>query len=140
MKYAVLTGRILFAIIFIMAGFSHFSSQAVAYANAAGVPAAGILVPLSGIISFIGALSIAAGYKAKIGAWALVIFLLPVTFMMHNFWAAPDAMKQLQMSMFIKNLALVGAALFIAYFGAGPLSVDAYLQKSKNIKTDAQYV
>jgi putative oxidoreductase len=125
MKYVVLLGRILFSFIFIMSGFHHFSPDLVAYAAAAHVPLASIAVPLSGIIALIGGLSIVLGYKAKWGAWLLVLFLVPVTIMMHNFWAAADSMSaQMQMAMFIKNTALLGTALMITYFGSGPLSLD----------------
>ncbi len=125
MKYAALAGRILFSIIFLVAGLGHFSAQSIGYASAQGVPMASILVPFSGIISIAGGLSILLGYKAKLGAWLLIIFLIPVTFMLHRFWTIPDpTMKQMDMVMFMKNISLLGAAFFIAFFGAGPLSVD----------------
>jgi putative oxidoreductase len=125
MKYVVLAGRILYASIFIMAAPNHFSQQTVAYAEAAHVPLAALAVPISGVIALLGGLSIALGYKAKWGAWLLVLFLVPVTIMMHNFWAVPDQMTaHMQMAMFIKNISLLGAALMISYLGSGPLSMD----------------
>jgi putative oxidoreductase len=131
MKYIVLVGRILFSTIFIMTIMGHFSKQDISFAAAAGVPLAPIAVPVSGIIAFLGGLSIAFGYKAKWGAWLIVLFLVPITLMMHNFWAAPDKMAaQMQLAMFIKNISILGAALMIAYFGTGPLSLDS-LSKNK---------
>jgi putative oxidoreductase len=125
MKYTVLIGRILFSLIFILSGFSHFATGTIAYAKYAGVPMASFLVPLSGIIALAGGLSIALGYKAKIGAWLIVLFLIPVSFAMHKFWGIADPMMaQMQMAMFMKNIALTGGALVISYFGAGPLSID----------------
>lgn len=125
MKYTVLIGRILFSFMFLMTIMNSFSSQAVQYATGAGVPMPSLLVPLSGIMAFLGAVSIIIGYKAKIGAWLIVLFLLPVTFMMHKFWTATDPMAmQMQMGMFMKNISMLGAALMITYFGAGPLSID----------------
>ena len=57
--------------------------------------------------------------------WLIVLFLLPVTFMMHKFWGIGDRLAaQDQMAHFMKNLSLVGGALFISQFGAGPLSLD----------------
>jgi putative oxidoreductase len=107
----------------------HFTSAAVQYAEAQGVPAASLLVPLSGVIEIIGALSIMLGYRAKWGAWLLMIFLIPVTFMMHNFWAIDDPMqRQMQMTMFMKNLGLLGGVLLVAYWGAGPISLDSRQQ------------
>jgi putative oxidoreductase len=122
----VVLGRFLFALIFLMSGPFHFSKQEVAYAVAQGVPLASILVPFSGVLAFAGGLSILLGYRARLGAWLLVVFLIPVTLMMHNFWAVHDPMMaQFQMAMFMKNLGLLGGALLISQFGAGPFSVDA---------------
>ena len=81
----VLAGRLLFALIFILSGVSHFSRETIALAVSQGVPLASIAVPLFGILALAGALSILFGYQAKIGAWLLVIFLVPVTFAMHKF-------------------------------------------------------
>jgi len=126
MKATVLIGRILFSLIFLTAAMGHFSEQGIGYAASQGVPLPYVLVPLSGIFAVLGALSIIIGFKAKIGAWHIILFMVPVTFMMHKFWTFTDPMQmQIQMSMFIKNLSILGAALLITYFGAGPLSVDA---------------
>ncbi|MCO6148060.1 DoxX family protein [Flavobacterium sp. NRK1] len=125
MKYTLLAGRVLYSLIFIFSSFGHFSEPSIGYAASKGVPAASLLVPLSGIIELIGALSILLGYKAKYGAWLIVLFLIPVTFMLHNFWTIEDAMaKQMDMAAFMKNISMMGAALMIAYFGSGPLSLD----------------
>jgi len=122
----VLLGRFLFALIFLLSWVNHLGIQAMAYAEAQGVPLASIVVPYSGTLAVIGALSILTGYRARVGAWLIVLFLLPVTFAMHNFWAVHDPlMKQLQMNMFLKNLAMLGGALLISQYGSGPLSLDA---------------
>ena len=126
MRYIALTGRLLYSAIFIVAPLGHFSQQTIGYAAQQGVPAAGLLVPLSGVIALAGGLSIVLGYRARIGAWLVVLFLVPVTLMMHNFWAVTDPMMaQMQQAMFMKNLSMLGGALLIAHFGAGPLSLDA---------------
>jgi putative oxidoreductase len=125
-RYVVLAGRLLFATIFLIAPLGHFNSQTVGYAAQQGVPAAGLLVPASGLVALAGALSIALGYRARIGAWLLVAFIVPVTITMHNFWAVSDPMMhQMQLAMFLKNVSMLGGALLIAHFGAGPLSLDA---------------
>src|SRR6266700_1339338 len=109
-----------------MTVLGHFSAGHIGYPAKAGVPAPGLLVPLSGVIATLGGLSITLGYKAKIGAWLIVLFLVPVSLKMHNFWAVTDAMMRgMQMAMFMKNVSMLGAALLIAHFGAGPLSLDA---------------
>ena len=122
----VLLGRFLYVLIFLMAAPSHFSKQTIAYAATQGAPLASVVVPLSGIIALAGGLSILLGYRAKIGAWLIVLFLVPVTLIMHRFWTVHDpVMAQTQMVMFMKNLAILGGALLISQFGAGPLSLDA---------------
>ncbi|MGH7451196.1 MAG: DoxX family protein [bacterium] len=126
MKYIVLCGRILFSLIFVMTFAGHFSEQVIGYAASQGVPLASITVPLSGVIALLGGLSVVLGYKAKWGGWSLVFFLVPVTFKMHNFWAVQDPMMaMMQQAMFMKNISMLGGALLISYFGAGPLSLDA---------------
>jgi len=121
----VLVGRFLFALIFLMAGVTNFSSQTIAFAASQGVPLASVLVPLSGAIAFLGGLSILLGYRAKFGAWLIVLFLVGVT-PMHKFWGISDPiMQQMQMVMFMKNLAMLGGALLISQSGAGPWSLDA---------------
>ena len=127
MRYAVPFGRLLFSLIFLMAGFSNFSHQAIQHAASAGVPLASLAVPVSGIVAFLGGLSILLGYRTRWGAWLIVLFLVPVTIMMHAFWNESDPMmRQMQMVNFMKNLALLGGALAFAYFGAGPVSIDEH--------------
>jgi len=126
MKYSVPPARVLFALVFILGGLGHFSQGTIKYAAAQGVPLASIAVPISGAIAIAGGLSVAIGYKAKAGAGLLIVFLIPVTVLLHNFWAVPDPMMaQMQQVMFMKNVSMMGAALFITYFGAGPVSLDA---------------
>ena len=132
MKVAVLIGRVLFSLIFLFTIPGHFSPQMIGYAASQGVPAASFLVPLSGIIAFAGGLSIVFGYKAKLGALLIIIFLVPVTLWMHAFWKITDPMaQQMQIAMFMKNVSMTGAALLITYFGAGPLSVDEKMTKKR---------
>jgi putative oxidoreductase len=125
MKFIVPIGRVLYSLIFINSGFSHFSSASVDYANSQGVPMASILVPISGIMAIAGGLSIFLGFKARWGAWIIVAFLIPVTLMMHAFWKIENPQEQqMQMVMFMKNISMLGAAFLIAWFGAGPVSID----------------
>ena len=122
----VLLGRFLFAAIFLMSGFGQFSKQTIGFAASQGVPSASIAVPFSGLLALAGGFSILLGFRAKIGAWLIVLFLVPVTLMMHRFWGISDPMQaQIQMIMFMKNVSMLGGALLITQFGAGPLSLDA---------------
>ena len=80
---------------------------------------ASLLVPLSGLLAFFGALSILLGYRAQIGAWQIVLFLIRVT-PSYKFWVISDpTMQQTPMVLFMKNLAMLGAALLLMQFGSG---------------------
>jgi putative oxidoreductase len=126
MRYLVALGRLFYSLIFVVAGFGHFTQQEIAYAAAQGIPIAGVLVPASGIMAIVGGLSVLLGFHGKVGAWLLVLFLVPVTLTMHNFWAEKDPMmQQIQMAMFLKNISMLGSALFFTQIGTGPLSLDS---------------
>ena len=122
----VLLGRFLFALIFLFGGASHFSKQTIAYAASQGVPFASIAVPLSGIFAIAGGLSILLGYRAKLGAGLVMLFLIRTILIMDRFWAMHDPlMARMHMALFMENVALIGGALLISQFGAGPFSIDA---------------
>src|SRR5713101_8002062 len=134
MRYAVLAGRQLFSIVFIIASAGHFSLGAIESAARHGVPLPDLLVPVSGVIALVGGLSVLLGFQTRIGAGLLVIFLVPVTVIMHNFWASTDPLThQIERAMFLKNLTMIGGALVISYFGAGPLSLDALLNRDTGV-------
>jgi len=124
-KYFVPLGRLLFSIIFIHAGPHHFQSGTVGYAKSQGVPFPELLVPITGLMILAGGLSILLGYKARFGALLIVLFLVPTTLMMHAFWAVADPQAaMMQQIMFLKNVSMLGGALIIFHFGAGPYSMD----------------
>jgi putative oxidoreductase len=126
----VLLGRVFFGLIFILAGPNNFSSQTIAYSASHGVPLASLAVPFSAVLAILGGLSILLGYRAKIGAWLIALFLIGVTPMLHNFWAVSDPMAhQMQFIMFMKNVSMLGGALLISQLGAGPWSLDSRGQK-----------
>src|SRR3989338_4156802 len=123
-RYIVLLGRLLFSAIFIIKSLGHFSPKMIQFAAESGVPLAAVTVPLAGIFALLGGLSILFGYKAKIGAWLLVIFLLGTAFTMHRFWEATESFAMLQGLCFWKNISMLGAVLLITQFGTGPCSLD----------------
>ncbi len=125
MKFLFPLGRVLFALNFVLALPYHFTREAVQVAAEQGVPLAGVLVPLSGVLALAGGLSVALGYKTRWGAWALVAFLVPVTLWMHAFWRLSDPHTVfIEQVLFLKNISTLGGALLISQFGAGPVSID----------------
>ena len=135
MHYLPLAGRILYASLFLMSVPGHFTRPMIQMAADHGVPLANMLVPLTGVLILLGGLSVLLGYHTKTGAWLLVLFLVPVTLTMHNFWSIQDeGMAKMQQIMFMKNVALLGAALCLAYFGPGPVSLDNRQEVAANIE------
>lgn len=125
MRAIVPIGRALFALIFITSVFSFFSSDAIDAAAAHGVPLATIAVPVAGLLALTGGLSVLLGYRARFGAFLLLVFLVPITLVMHRFWGIADPqMAMMQKVSFMKNVSLIGTTLLLMYYGPGPVSLD----------------
>jgi putative oxidoreductase len=126
MRAIVPVGRVLFALIFVASVVGHFSGAQIAEASAHGVPFATIVVPLAGLIALVGGVCVMLGYRARFGALLLLIFLVPVTLVMHKFWGLPDPQAAMMQKIhFMKNTSLIGACLLIMHFGSGPYSLDS---------------
>jgi putative oxidoreductase len=119
--------RILITAIFVYSGISqlmHFNAMVHVLA-ASGIPLATIAAAISTLIDLVGSAMIIIGWKTKPAAAILFIYLIPVTVMFHNFWAAPPQMHDMQLLNFLKNLGIMGGLLILATRGAGASSVDA---------------
>lgn len=126
MEIVFLIGRIFYGLTLAFMASNHFMNLKMmsGYAQSKKVPMPTVAVLGSGVILLLGALSILTGFQATIGALLVVVFLLPVAFLMHNFWAVPGEMQAVEMSQFLKNVALAGAALmFLAIPQPWPLSL-----------------
>jgi putative oxidoreductase len=122
-----LIGRLLFALMFIPAGFSKISGfgGTVGYIASAGLPAP-TLAAIGAIVVEVGCgIAIALGFKTRVAALILAAFTLVASVFFHAFWGAAADQQFVQQLMFFKNLAIVGGLLVLAAQGAGALSVDA---------------
>lgn len=122
--YAPAIGRILIGILFLMASFGKFPwgdgfAGSIAYAQSVGIPVVNLAIVLAFIIEFFGGLMLIFGYKTKIAAWALALFTVIVTLYFHM-----DFGDQTQLTMFLKNVAILGGLLLLATYGAGKCSLD----------------
>jgi putative oxidoreductase len=112
-----IVGRILFGGFFLVSAWSHFKNleNMSGYAKSKGVPAPKLAVVLSGLLFLLGGLSIIFGFRPDLGLGAIIITLIPITFMMHPFWkeAGDAAQKGNDRIHFMKNAALIGACLII---------------------------
>lgn len=116
MDVIALIGRILFALVFLASAAGHLTKTEMmaGYAASKRVPAAKLVVLGSGVWIVLGALSVLLGVWADLGALMLVAFLLPTAVVMHNFWTETDPQtQQVEMTQFMKDIALAGASLLI---------------------------
>ncbi len=128
---AFLLGRALFAVVvgYLAAGNLLDRDAAVGYAESKGVPLASITVPLGSLGLVAGALAVLVGVYPSVGALAIVVVLVPITVVMHDFWTMEGQARQNEQIHFLKNVGLIGAALgFLALSAtAWPLAVGAGL-------------
>lgn len=123
-----LVGRLIFGGYFLYSGITHFIGLEglAGYAASKGVPLPSLAVAFSGLLLVLGGLSIVLGWWTRLGAWLIVFFLLPVSVMMHDYWAIADPQQAAGERLnFMKNMAMLGAALMIATVPRWPLSLGA---------------
>lgn len=113
-------GRVLLASIFLLSGLGKLGHYAgtQAYMTAAGVP--GQLLPLVIALEVAGAVAIVAGWQTRATALLLAGFSLLAAVLFHN-----QFQDQIQMILFLKNVAIAGGFLLLFVHGAGAWSVDA---------------
>ncbi|MES1023665.1 MULTISPECIES: DoxX family protein [Chroococcaceae] len=123
MDFIPLAARVFLSVIFLRSGINKIFGFAgtQGFMASAGIPEGltGFLLVGSIVLELLGALSVILGYKARWGAIALIVFLVPTTLIFHTNFA-----EDMQINQFLKNLGLIGGLLMVVYFGSGPLSVD----------------
>ncbi len=123
---AFLIGRILIGGFFLMAGFNHFArlNMMAGYAKMKRTPAPTLAVGGTGVLLLLGGASLLLGFHPTIGVILLAIFLLPISFMIHNFWTIQDPQAKMnEMVQFQKNIAILGLLLMTLLIpGPWPMS------------------
>ncbi len=125
----LLLGRILFSMIFAFGAMEHLGkvNAMAAYAASAGVPFPKLAIIVTGLMLLVGSVSILLGWKISYGAIILILFLVPVTYQVHflgMLHATDPGVKQMQMLNLLKNIGLIGGAIYIGFLGAGKYSID----------------
>lgn len=122
-----LVGRILLSVIFLLSGVTKLTTwgATAGYMKAKGMPYVSALLAGAIIVELFGGLGVLLGARAKLAAWMLFLYLIPVTLMFHNFWAYQGMERVDNMVHFLKNLAIMGGLLTLAGSGAGSFSLDA---------------
>jgi len=124
-KYAELAGRILLSVLFLPSGLSKIGSYTgtAAYMSSVGVPAA--FLPVVIATEVLGALAIIFGWKTRVTAFLLAGYALLTALIFHR-----NVGDQIQMIMFLKNVAIAGGFLLLVAHGAGDLSLDRRFAQS----------
>lgn len=124
-NYAPLIGRILIAQLYIYFGFSKIIGFAgtAGYIASKGLPLPAVLAALTIVIEIGGGLMILLGWRARLAAVVLFLWMIPVTFFFHNFWSMEGPAEMANQINFQKNLALMGAMFFIYAYGPGRYSL-----------------
>lgn len=115
-----ITARILFTLIFFLSGITHFTAMT-SYINLmpAVIPWRAFWVIISAVFELAGGAMILFNWKPRLGGWLIVLFLVPVTIVVHGtgIFLPDPIMSAVNVSMFLKGLAMIGCALFITQFG-----------------------
>lgn len=121
-----LIGRFLLSFIFIFSGFGKVTGFAgtAAYMASKGMPMVPLFLVGAIIVELAGGLMLLVGYRTRLVAAVIFLFLIPTTLIFHNFWAADPAQYQAQLINFMKNLSIMGGMLYVLAFGAGGYSLD----------------
>jgi putative oxidoreductase len=124
-QYGPLVGRVLLANIFLVSGFKKIGGFAATagYMTSKGLPMADALLVATIIIELGGGLMLLAGWQARWAASALVLWMIPVTYVFHAYWGLPADQAPMQFIQFQKNLAIMGGLLYVIAFGPGPYSL-----------------
>jgi len=116
-----LIGRILLTLLFFVAGYQKLMNVAgtAGYFGKIGLPMPDVTVWVVIAIELVGALLILIGWKTRVVAWVMAIFTVATAVIGHKFWVDPS-----QATQFLKNLAIAGGFLMLAYAGPGKISAD----------------
>lgn len=134
--------RFLVAAIFLMSGAGKLFGfeQTAGMMESVGFPAPQFFLVGAILLELLGGLSILLGFKARWGAIALIVFLIPATIIFHASGIADPVQGQGQMIHTLKNLAIMGALLNILANGAGAFALDNYLPGERTTLVAPQQV
>jgi len=116
-----ITARILFTLIFFLSGITHFTDlHTYVDLMPKAIPWRTFWVMISAVVELAGATLILFNYRPRLGGWLIVLFLIPVTIVVHGTAMIADpspVMRAVNVSFFLKGLAMIACALFITQFG-----------------------
>jgi putative oxidoreductase len=84
----------------------------------------GFLLYASIVALVIGAIMLLIGYRIRFGVWLLLLYWVPVTFIVYSFWNDPVTTQRLNAILFMKNIAIAGGLFMIAAHGGGKYAIQ----------------
>jgi putative oxidoreductase len=116
-----LLGRFLITYIFATSGIAKVLTWSgnVAYMSTRHLPLIPLLLAIATIVELGGSICLVTGYQARMAALIMFFYMIAVTFLFHNYWAASPALAGIQETQFRKNLAIMGGLLMLVYCGPG---------------------
>jgi putative oxidoreductase len=129
--FLMLLGRICIATIFVLSGVNKFMDyhSAAIYMASKGLTMIPFFLYASATLEVLAGLCILVGFKVHYAAALLALYLIPVTWIFHDFWNLDPLARLIQLIMFLKNLAIFGGLLYVIACGAGKYSCDACRSK-----------
>lgn len=130
-RYGPLAGRILIALIFLMAGLGKITGfeHTAGYIASKGLPLPQLAAVCAIVVELGGGVMLVLGWNTRLAAAAVFFFTAMTALFFHNFWAVSPDQAQNQMIHFMKNVSMMGGLLYVVVYGAGPLSLDAKKRK-----------
>ncbi|MEM7286976.1 MAG: DoxX family protein [Actinomycetota bacterium] len=122
METIIFIGRIAFSLMFIGSGVGHLAQTAdtAKVAEARGLPNATLMAQISGVCLLAGGVAVILGIWIDLALLLISILVLIIAFLIHPFWKDSGDKQITEMSMFMKNLTIAGAAfVMFGFFGAG---------------------
>lgn len=119
-------GRLLISSIFLLSGIGKFMNYeaTVQYMASKGLLYIPILLVCAALLEIVASLALIFGVKTRWAAAALLLFLIPTTYIFHDFWNESPEQFHLQFINFMKNISIAGGLLYIIGTGAGRFAID----------------
>jgi putative oxidoreductase len=137
-SFLMLVGRIGIGLIFLISGVSKFFNYDANahYMASKGMTVVPFFLIAAAVVEILGSLGLIFGYKIRLVATILFLYLIPVTLIFHDFWIVETAERQLQMILFLKNVGIMGGLLYVISCGAGGISLDHWFRRQNSISEE----
>ena len=127
-SFFMFIARILIAAAFLFGGLHKWLAydETVKYMASVGFTAIPFFLIGASLVEVLGSIALILGFKTRIAAAILAIFLIPTTIIFHAFWNLGGVDQQMAMMEFTKNLSIMGGLLYVICNGSGGMSCDAF--------------